>query len=122
MDSLKQGLFQTETTWWVLQVVISDIVQKGFLLSLHFCPILAAFGAAFGILYRALTLTTGGRRKENLGRLCSAQYLGILLGQVGLSFSSPKDNQFQSSVYTLCIPTGSLQYKIEISIYVSLSI
>ena len=27
--------------------------------------LLAAFGVAFGILYRALTLTTGGRKKRN---------------------------------------------------------
>jgi hypothetical protein len=40
--------------------------------------ILAAFGVAFGFLYRALTLTTGKRRKRELGPFVFSSLLGDL--------------------------------------------
>ena len=40
--------------------------------------ILAAFGVAFGFLYRALTLTTGGRKKRGVGSFVFSSVLGDL--------------------------------------------
>ena len=40
--------------------------------------ILAAFGVAFGFLYRALTLTTGARKKRETGNFLFSSILGDL--------------------------------------------
>ena len=49
---------------------------EGIPVELAIWGLLAAFGAAFGILYRAVTLKTGGRRKKrNVERM---HYIGNL--------------------------------------------
>ena len=42
---------------------------EGIPVELALLSILAAFGVAFGILYTALTLITGGRRKREIGQM-----------------------------------------------------
>ena len=42
-------------------------MPQGIPVEFALLTILAAFGAAFGILYRALTLITGKRKKRSLG-------------------------------------------------------
>ena len=67
---------------------------EGIPVELGLLTILAAFGVAFGVLYLALTLTTGKRKKRNVDKSlsCEAESVEDLIGcRVGqISAGNPR--------------------------------